>query len=61
MSLRRGALPKSVRRALSPVGSTTGSVKRSVMPKPVRTVQYVRHPGGTATTRLGRAVRKLFR
>jgi hypothetical protein len=62
MSFRRGLLPRSVRRAIHPVRSTAGSVKRKATPKPIRTIQYARYPVGTATTRAGRAVRKsLFR
>jgi hypothetical protein len=60
MSFRRGFLPRPVRRAMHPVRSTAGSVKRRVTPKPVRKVQYARHPIGTATTRAGRSVRKSF-
>jgi hypothetical protein len=60
MSFRRGLLPRPVRRALHPVRSTAGSVKRRATPKPVRAVFYARHPIGTATTRAGRAVRRSF-
>jgi hypothetical protein len=60
MSFRRGFLPRSVRRAIHPVRSTAGSIKRSATPRPIRTIQYARHPIGTATTRAGRAVRKSF-
>jgi len=58
MSLLRGLLPRQVRRAIHPVRSTAGSIKRKATPKPIRTIQYTRHPIGTATTRTGRAVRK---
>lgn len=58
MSFRRGLLPRPVRRALHPVRSTAGSIKRRATPKPVRTVMYVRHPIGTATTRAGRTLRR---
>jgi hypothetical protein len=60
MSFRRRLLPRSVRRAIHPVRSTAGSVKRRATPKPIRTIQYARHPVGTATTRAGRAVRRSF-
>jgi hypothetical protein len=60
MSFRRGFLPRSVRRAMHPVRSTAGSIKRKATPKPIRKIQYARHPVGTATTRAGRAVRKSF-
>jgi hypothetical protein len=58
MSFRRGLLPRPVRRALHPVRSTSGSVRRRVTPKPVRAVLYARHPVGTATTWAERAVRR---
>jgi hypothetical protein len=58
MSFRRGLLPRSVRRAIHPVRSTAGSIKRRATPKPIRTVQYARHPVGAATTKAGRAVRR---
>ncbi len=62
MSFRRGLLPRPVRRTIHPVRSTAGSWKRRATPKPIRTLQYARHPVGTATTRLGRAVRRsIFR
>ena len=62
VSFKRGLLPRSVRRAMHPVRSTTGSVKRRLTPKPVRTLNYARHPVGTLTTRAGRSVRRrLFR
>ena len=62
MSFRRGFLPRPVRRAMHPVRSTGGSLKRRATPRPVRKVYYARHPVGTATTRLGRALRRsLFR
>lgn len=62
MSFLRGFLPGPVRRAVHPVRSTAGSVKRRVTPKPIRKIQYVRHPVGSATMRLGRSVRRgLFR
>lgn len=60
MSFRRGLLPRPVRRAMHPVRSTRGSVKRKLTPKPVRK-EYARHPIGTATTRAGRSFRKMFR
>lgn len=60
MSFRRGLFPRPIRRAVHPVRSTSGSIKRRATPKPIRAVQYARHPVGTATTRLGRAVRRLF-
>jgi hypothetical protein len=60
MSFRRGLLPRPVRRAMHPVRSTVGSIKRRATPKPVRTVLYARHPLGTATTWAGRTVRKSF-
>jgi hypothetical protein len=58
MSFMRGFLPRPVRRAMHPVRSTAGSVKRKATPKTVRKVQYARHPIGTATTRAGRSVRR---
>jgi hypothetical protein len=58
MSFLRGFLPRPARRALHPIRSTAGSLKRKATPKPVRRVHYVRHPVGTATTRIGRSVRK---
>lgn len=58
MSFMRGFLPRPVRRAIHPVRSTTGSLKRRATPKPIRTIQYARHPIGTATTRMGRAARR---
>ena len=58
MSFLRGFLPRPVRRAMHPVRSTAGSMKRRATPKPVRKVQYARHPVGTATTALGRRVRR---
>lgn len=62
MSFRRGFLPRRVRRTIHPVRSTAGSLKRRATPKPIRTLQYARHPVGTATTRLGRTVRRsIFR
>jgi hypothetical protein len=45
---------------MHPVRSTAGSIKRRATPKAIRTVEYARHPVGTATTRAGRAVRKSF-
>ncbi len=60
MSFRRGLFPRPVRRARHPVRSTAGSIKRRATPKPIRTVQYAKHPVGTATTHLGRVVRRLF-
>jgi len=61
MSYRRGLLPRPVRRALHPVRSTRGSLKRKATPISVRRVQYARHPIGTATTRAGRSLRRFFR
>ncbi len=58
MSLKRGFLPRPVRRAMHPVRSTAGSIKRRATPKPIRKVEYARHPVGTATTWLGRAIRR---
>lgn len=58
MSFMRGFLPRPVRRAMHPVRSTAGSVKRRATPKAVRKVQYARHPVGTATTRVGRSARR---
>jgi hypothetical protein len=58
MSFRRGFLPRPVRRAMHPVRSTAGSIKRRATPRPIRKVQYARRPVGTATTRLGRAPRR---
>ncbi len=60
MSIRRGLVPRPVRRAMHPVRSTAGSVKRRATPKPVRSVLYARHPAGTATTRIGRRLRRSF-
>ncbi len=61
MSLLRGFLPRPVRRAVRPVRSTTGSVKRRLTPAPVRKVHYAGHPVGTASTHLGRAGRRKLR
>ncbi len=62
MSFMRGFLPRPVRRAIHPVRSTAGSIKRRATPRPVRAMQYARHPVGTATTRIGRAARRsMFR
>ena len=58
MSLLRGLLPRPVRRAMHPVRSTAGSIKRRATPKPIRKVQYARHPIGTATTKAGRGMRR---
>lgn len=58
MSFRRGFLPRPVRRAMHPVRSTAYSYKRRLTPKPVRVVQYARHPRGTLTTAVGRWVRR---
>ena len=58
MAFMRGFLPRPVRRAMHPVRSTTGSLKRRATPKVIRKVNYARHPVGTATTRLGRSVRR---
>jgi hypothetical protein len=60
MSFRRGFLPRPVRRAMHPVRSTWGGVKRRATPRPIRKVFYVTHPRGTATTWLGRKVRRSF-
>jgi hypothetical protein len=60
MSFRRGLLPRRVRRAMHPVRSTKGSLKRRATPKAIRKVQYARHPIGSATTRAGRRVRRSF-
>ena len=60
MSFRRGFLPRPVRRAIHPVRSTAGSIKRKATPKPIRKAQYPRHPVGTATTRAGWSVRRSF-
>ena len=60
MSFLRGFLPRPVRRVIHPVRSTAGSIKRRATPKPVRKVQYARHPIGTATTHVGRSVRRSF-
>ena len=59
MSLLRGSLASDrsgVRCTLS--DSTAGSLKRKATPKPVRKIQYARHPLGTTTTRMGRAARR---
>ena len=62
MSFRRGLFPRPVRRALHPVRSTAGSLKRRATPRYVRNAFYVRHPVGSATTRAGRSLRRsLFR
>jgi len=58
MSFVRGFLPRPVRRAIHPVRSTVGSIKRRATPKPIRTIQYARHPVGTASTAAGRKVRR---
>ena len=58
MSLLRGLLPRPVRRVVHPVRSTAGSLKRRATPKPVRKLQYARHPLGTASTSVGRAARR---
>jgi hypothetical protein len=58
MSFRRGFTPRPVRRAIHPVRSNVGSIKRRATPKAVRKVQYARHPVGTASTSLGRKLRK---
>jgi len=57
MRFTRGLLPRGARRAMSPVRSTAGSIKRSATPKPIRTAQHARHPVGTATTRAGRLLK----
>mgnify|MGYP001546920264 CR=1 FL=1 len=58
MSFFRGLMPRPVRRAMHPVRSTAGTLKRRATPKPIRKAFYVRHPIGTATTRAGRRVRR---
>lgn len=58
MSFRRGFLPRPVRRAMYPVRSTAGSIKRRATPGSIRKLQYARHPIGTATTAAGRSVRR---
>lgn len=58
MSFLRGFLPRPVRRAIHPVRSTAGSIKRKATPRPIRKVQYARHPIGTVTTRAGRTARR---
>ena len=60
MSFKRGLLPRNVRRAMHPVRSTAYSVKRQVTPRPIRLAEYAAHPRGTATTAMGRAVRRFF-
>jgi hypothetical protein len=40
------------------VRSTAGSLKWRATPRPVRKVSYARHPVGTATTHLGRKIRR---
>jgi hypothetical protein len=45
---------------MHPVRSTVGSLIRKATPKPIRKVQYARHPIGTATTHVGRKVRRSF-
>lgn len=61
MSFRRGLLPRDVRRAVHPVRSTLWSQKRRLTPRPVRLYEYAKHPRGTLTTALGRAVRRGLR
>lgn len=62
MSFRRGFLPKSVRRAMHPVRSTAGSIRWRATPKPIRHVHYACHPVGSATTSIGRKLRRsIFR
>jgi hypothetical protein len=47
---------------MHPVRSTAYSLKRRATPRPVRKVFYARHPIGTASTHVGRSVRRsLFR
>lgn len=58
MSFKRGLLPWQVRRVMHPVRSTWGGMKRRATPRPIRKVFYVTHPRGTATTWLGRKVRR---
>jgi hypothetical protein len=58
MSFLRGLLPRPVRRAMHPVRSSAGSIKRRVTPRPIRKIQYARHPIGTATTHAGRSMRR---
>jgi hypothetical protein len=60
MSFKRGLMPRNVRRAMHPARSTAYSYKRKVTPRLVRKVEYARHPKGTATTWLGRSVRRFF-
>jgi hypothetical protein len=60
MTLRRGLLPRPVRQAMHPVRSTAGSLKPRATPKLVRKIYHARHPVGTATTHLRRAVRRSF-
>jgi len=60
VSFMRGFLPRPVRRAMHPVRGTAGSIKRKATPKPIRKVQYARHPVGTATTNLGRRARRFL-
>ena len=58
MSFLRGFLPRPVRRAIHPIQSSAGSIKRRATPKPIRKLQYARHPVGTATTIMGRRARR---
>ena len=58
MSFLRGLLPRPARRVMHPVRSTAGSIKRRATPKPIRKIQYARHPIGTATTAAGRSTRR---
>jgi hypothetical protein len=58
MSFRRGFLSRPVRRAMHPIRSTAGSIKRRATPRPVRKAFYVAHPIGTATTAAGRSTRR---
>jgi len=60
MSFRRGLTTRSLRRAIHPVRSTAGTLKRRSTPKPVRAALYARHPIGTASTSAGRKVRRSF-
>jgi len=61
MSFMRGFLPRPVRRAIHPVRSTAGSVKRKATPRPIRKAFYAAHPIGTATTAAGRSTRRALK
>jgi hypothetical protein len=58
VSFLRGFLPRPVRRAMHPVRSTAGSIKRRATPRPIRKAFYIAHPVGTATTSAGRSTRR---